>query len=51
MKNSMKCELCNVDVSKEKCVFAIYNVDIDGKKYYFCCEHHAKEFQRNQKKK
>ena len=51
MKTSIKCELCSVDVSKGKCIFAIYERVIDGKEYYFCCERHANEFQRKQRKK
>ncbi len=43
---TVKCELCKVDVPEERCVFAIYSKKIGGKEYYFCCEHHAKEFER-----
>jgi len=47
MKTFTKCELCNVKIpSGEKCVFAVYKRSIDGEEHYFCCEHHADEFER-----
>jgi YHS domain-containing protein len=39
-----KCAICNMDVTGEKCVFATHKRIVDGKEYYFCCEHHANEF-------
>jgi len=50
MKATMKCDLCNLEISGEKCVFAVYKRVIDGKEYYFCCEHHADEFERRRRK-
>ena len=42
----IKCELCDVDVSGEKCVFAIHERIIDDKEYHFCSKIHADEFER-----
>jgi YHS domain-containing protein len=46
MKESMRCAMCNIEISGEKCVFAVYKRVIDGKEHYFCCEHHANEYKR-----
>ncbi|MDH5783655.1 MAG: transcriptional regulator [Candidatus Bathyarchaeota archaeon] len=46
MKTFVKCELCNIEISGEKCVFAVYKRVIDGEEHCFCCEHHADEFER-----
>ncbi|MFQ6086930.1 MAG: transcriptional regulator [Candidatus Bathyarchaeia archaeon] len=47
MKTFIKCELCNANIpSGEKCVFAVHKRIIDGEEHYFCCEHHADEFER-----
>lgn len=45
----MKCELCNTDVSVEECVLAVHKIVLDGKEHHFCCELHAREFERKQK--
>jgi len=49
MKNFLKCELCNAEISEEKCVFAIYKRTVDGKEHYFCCEKHANKFEEKEK--
>ena len=49
MKTFVKCEMCESDISGEKCMFAIYKRTIGGKEHYFCCESHAKEFERKAK--
>ena len=46
MSSFVKCELCNVEVSGERCVFATYRLVIDGKEHFFCCEQHAKNFEK-----
>jgi len=52
MSEFIKCELCNVEICEpEKCTFAITKRIIDGKEYYFCCEAHAKEFEKKKGKK
>ncbi|MFH1821858.1 MAG: transcriptional regulator [Methanobacteriota archaeon] len=51
MKTCVKCEMCQAEISGEKCVFATYKKVIDGKEHYFCCENHAKEFERKMKRK
>lgn len=48
---SVTCELCNFEISGEKCVFAVHRRDIDGVQHYFCCEHHADEFERRTREK
>jgi YHS domain-containing protein len=50
MKTFIKCELCNIEISGEKCVFAVYKKVIDGEEHHFCCEHHADEFERKRRK-
>jgi len=49
MNTFMKCELCNLEISGEKCVFAVYKRTIDGEEHCFCCVHHADEFERRKK--
>ncbi len=51
MTKFVKCAMCKSDVSGEACVFAIYKKKIDGKEYLFCCESHAKDFEKKLKKK
>ena len=46
----IKCELCNIEISCEKCEFAVHKKVIDGEEHFFCCEHHADEFERKYKK-
>ncbi len=43
---SVICELCNFEIPGEKCVFAVYKRTINGVEHYFCCEHHADEFEK-----
>lgn len=52
MKTFIKCELCNAKItSGEKCEFAVHKRVINGKEHYFCCKHHADEFERKHRKK
>jgi len=46
----IKCAQCDVELSDEKCVFAVYKRTTNGEEYYFCCENHADEFERKRKK-
>ena len=50
MKSFIKCEICNTEISGEKCIFAAYKLEIDGKEHYFCCQQHAKDFKKGQEK-
>jgi len=50
MSSFVKCELCNVEISGERCIFATYRVEVVGKEYYFCCEQHANDFKRKYQK-
>lgn len=51
MKAFTKCEVCNVKIpSRERCIFAVYKRTIDGEEHYFCCEHHAEEYEKKHKK-
>lgn len=45
MKRFMKCDLCNTEISDEKCVFAVHIQTRGGEDHYFCCERHADEFE------
>lgn len=47
----IKCEICNSEISEEKCVFATCKKIINGEEYYFCSERHAEEFERKKKLK
>ncbi len=44
----MKCDLCNTEITGEKCVFAVHRRTRDGIDHFFCCERHADEFQQTQ---
>jgi YHS domain-containing protein len=49
----VKCDLCNAEINDKtgKCAFAIHKRTIDGTDYFFCCESHAKEFEKKKRKK
>jgi YHS domain-containing protein len=49
----VKCDFCKNDICDEtgKCIFAVHKRVIDGKDYYFCCEAHADNFEKEVKKK
>ncbi|MFQ6075208.1 MAG: hypothetical protein ACE5Z5_03595 [Candidatus Bathyarchaeia archaeon] len=49
MSRFMRCRLCGVEISPEECLFAVHSRAIDGKEYRFCCERHAKEFEKKLK--
>ncbi len=51
MSSSVKCEMCNAEISGEKCIFATYKLVVDGKEHYFCCEQHAKNFKKKYQKR
>lgn len=52
MTEFIKCELCSVEICEpKKCAFAVTKRVVGGKEYYFCCEAHAKEFEKKKKKK
>ena len=46
MKAFVKCELCDKEISSEKCELAGYKTIIDGEEHFFCCKRHAEEFQQ-----
>ena len=47
MMKFMKCEMCGVEVAKEeKCEFANYIRNIDGKEVLFCCAKCADEYKK-----
>jgi YHS domain-containing protein len=48
MTQFMKCDLCNAEISGEKCVFAVHRRTHGGVEYFFCCERHANEFEKKQ---
>ena len=45
----VRCRMCNVEISSEKCELANCRKVIDGEEYYFCCERHAEEFARKRR--
>ncbi|MCZ2855602.1 MAG: transcriptional regulator [Candidatus Bathyarchaeota archaeon] len=51
MKTFKKCELCNLELAGEKCAFAVHKRVIGGKEHYFCCEHHADEFEKRHRER
>jgi len=51
MTEFIRCELCKTEICEpEKCTFALVKRKIDGIQYYFCCEAHAREFEKKRKK-
>jgi YHS domain-containing protein len=46
----IKCELCEIEIKEDKCIFAICKRVIDGKEYTFCCPRCADEFERKRSK-
>jgi YHS domain-containing protein len=48
-KSFMKCDLCNREISDEKCELAAYKRVINGEEYSFCCRRRAQEFERTRK--
>jgi YHS domain-containing protein len=52
MTEFVKCDLCEIEICEpEKCTFAVVKRVINGRQYYFCCEAHAREFEKEKKKK
>lgn len=50
MNEFIKCKHCNVEICKaDKCTFAISRRLIKGKEYFFCCEAHAREFEKKER--
>ncbi|MEM2924728.1 MAG: hypothetical protein QXJ68_03455 [Methanocellales archaeon] len=47
----MKCELCQVELPTEKCIFALEKRVIDGIEYTFCCIHCADQFEKSKRKR
>jgi YHS domain-containing protein len=45
----IKCEVCDAEISDEKCLFAECKRIINGETYYFCCKRHADKFEKEQK--
>ena len=48
--SSIKCEICEVSIPKEKCVFAIHKKTVNGKEHVFCCAHYGDEFEKKHPK-
>lgn len=46
MKSFIKCDLCNAEITEEKCVFAVHRQAPGGEERCFCCERHADEFEQ-----
>jgi YHS domain-containing protein len=46
----IKCEQCNVEISGDKCEFAIYTRVIDGEEYVFCCQKCAERYEKREGK-
>jgi len=49
MSTFVKCELCDVDVPADKCLFAIHRRVIDGKEHFFCCAYLAEKAEKKRK--
>ena len=49
MKTFVKCEMCNAEITADKCVFATHKRVIDGKEYAFCCVHCAEAFEKRKR--
>jgi len=51
MKTFVKCDMCNVEVPADRCVFATHRRVIDGKEYIFCCVRCAEAFEKRKNKR
>ncbi len=51
MKSFVKCDMCNVEVPADRCVFATHKRVIDGKEYIFCCVRCAEAFEKRKNKR
>jgi hypothetical protein len=47
----IQCEYCNVQISGDKCEFAIHTRVIDGEEHVFCCVKCAERFEKRRKKR
>jgi len=50
MKTFVKCEMCDVEVPADKCLFATHKRIIEGNEYLFCCVRCAEAFEMKKKK-
>ncbi len=48
-KEFVKCEACKLEIPSQGCELAAVKTKIDGKEYYFCCQNHAKRYQKKRK--
>jgi YHS domain-containing protein len=51
MSYFIKCELCEMEIPADKCVFATCKKVIDGKEYVFCCLRCQQKFLEKREKK
>lgn len=49
MTKFIKCKQCNVEISDDKCKFAICRHVIDGEEYVFCCEKCAEQYEEGKR--
>ena len=47
MKTFVKCEMCDVKIPADRCVFATHKRVVDGKEYVFCCVRCAEAFEKS----
>ena len=47
----VKCEVCDVKVIGDKCVFAVQKRIIKNKEYLFCCARCSEGFEKNSENK
>ncbi len=46
MTKFIKCEECSIEISGEKCEFAVYTRAIGGEEHVFCCARCAEEYEK-----
>ena len=51
MTKFIQCEYCNMQISGDKCEFAIHTRVIDGEKHVFCCAKCEERFEKRRKKR
>jgi hypothetical protein len=42
----IQCEQCEVEITGDKCIFAVYTQVIDGEEHVFCCKKCAEKYQK-----
>jgi YHS domain-containing protein len=47
----VRCDFCKSEIPTEACKLATYSKIIDGKRFVFCCQQCAKQYEDRKRKK